>query len=57
VHTLWSIVQGVFVLAMFIGIGVVGVWGFARGESNIGRMFGENSKSHWYSKDYDRRDF
>jgi hypothetical protein len=56
-HTLWNIAQAVFVIGLFSVIGAFGVWGLGRGESNVGRIFGENSKSHWYAKDYDKRQF
>jgi hypothetical protein len=56
-HTLWNAVQIVFVISLFVGIGAVGVWGVWRGYGNVGRMFGENSKSHWYAKDHDKRQF
>ncbi len=57
VHLFWNVVQIGLVIGMFALIGVLGVWGFGRGESNVGRMFGENSKSHWYAKDHDKRQF
>lgn len=56
-HTFWNVVQALFIFGMFALIGVIGVWGFGRGETNVGRIFGENSKSHWYAKDHDKRNF
>jgi hypothetical protein len=56
-HMLWNIVQVLFVIGLFAVIGVIGLWGLGQGELNVGRIFGENSKSHWYAKDYDKRQF
>jgi len=56
-HTFWAIVQWLLIIGILVAVGVGFVWGTGKGESNVGRIFGDNAKSHWYSKDYDKRDF